>query len=1059
MIKQFSAGDITVRPFSTFKNWTVQSIDSSSVDKYGYDTYYNNKVSVDVGLHLTSSFFLSGSEFYVASNEPINPSGKYSRIVYNVTDAMFYRNASDPFQCFGVEYYTEDPKTGRREIREINDRIIAARLKHNVYGDKIIPNTFHLTDNSNVHQTLEIYDDGYTNLYVTGSHFPSLEQLGAVREKLATPYWVTSSGEFYVYFRNGVTQSVDYINAKQYMAMGQDVRYVAPEESDWAWDTSSYQDIFQADNEHFGESVSSWGPYIAVGSSMDDYSLADYRLGYAAIFKIDPSINQHRLIKKINFPFTQSSDGSVLFEDSFGYSVALRDDFLAVGSPVGSACSSSAYPGYVCVYDKDKGGIDHWGKINLLKGKSDGDRFGNSVSIDNDILVVGAPAVSGSKGAAYVFRKKKYMDSGDLCQSIPTGSVWEEVVTVEDFCKELTTGSYIASQSYVPTFVSGNYAWVHEATITSSLSATGDNFGWSVSVDSDKLLVGTNKTGNGYAALFTCSYHSASLSSCPTASWSQVQLFVRNTSYGDLDMNLPEYSVDVTSTQISTDSFGKTVSVSGNSLVIGCQYDKAFVPYSGFGGDPLYLGAAYFYNYIYDTDCEEYRYDLKTKSFGDRTYFTNNNFAKAVSMDGFTAVVTSLSDIQGRSVDYTTGDYILENYGYESTGSNDSVLGRATIYNFDQSSNTWKITGELRRNKESNYPYNLYGYSVSLSSDFLAVGAPIVNIATASAYADIINESTQSLYMPSTYSGSVYVYDMTKYKSNPLIGNVFYKNGYAVITNTGSNYENIMLGTGSRGFQMNYQGSHTIYEHEYLISVRPGEFNYSTNPSALVQSPLLFDVNQDGKVDANDADLIMRYLNYKKFYNEYTVEDYGIWLEQSTLRDYSWWAQDILQTESEDVLLKEMDYAGYNPTSSLDSFTKSVFDYIEEKLVATNILDINGDGVIDTNDGYIFALYVLNRLYPENLSPYITKNSTRIYVVDIQKYLNQYCGFDQFKVSPEFFGYQYSSSYDPTGSYLAPYITTIGLYDNNELVAVGKLGRPIKNLIDWPVNIVVRFDT
>jgi hypothetical protein len=46
----------------------------------------------------------------------------------------------------------------------------------------------------------------------------------------------------------------------------------------------------------------------------------------------------------------------------------------------------------------------------------------------------------------------------------------------------------------------------------------------------------------------------------------------------------------------------------------------------------------------------------------------------------------------------------------------------------------------------------------------------------------------------------------------------------------------------------------------------------------------------------------------------------------------------------------------------------------------------------------------------------------------------------------------------PTGSYLAPFITTIGLYDGNELVAVGKLGRPVKNLVDWPVNIVVRFD-
>jgi len=53
-----------------------------------------------------------------------------------------------------------------------------------------------------------------------------------------------------------------------------------------------------------------------------------------------------------------------------------------------------------------------------------------------------------------------------------------------------------------------------------------------------------------------------------------------------------------------------------------------------------------------------------------------------------------------------------------------------------------------------------------------------------------------------------------------------------------------------------------------------------------------------------------------------------------------------------------------------------------------------------------------------------------------------------------------SGSIDPTGSYLAPYITTIGLYDDElNMVAVGKLPRPIKSLPDYPLNFIVRFDT
>jgi len=56
--------------------------------------------------------------------------------------------------------------------------------------------------------------------------------------------------------------------------------------------------------------------------------------------------------------------------------------------------------------------------------------------------------------------------------------------------------------------------------------------------------------------------------------------------------------------------------------------------------------------------------------------------------------------------------------------------------------------------------------------------------------------------------------------------------------------------------------------------------------------------------------------------------------------------------------------------------------------------------------------------------------------------------------------YDLSSSVDSTGSFLAPFITTIGLYDDNcDLVAIAKLPQPIKSEPDIPVNFIVRFDT
>jgi hypothetical protein len=70
----------------------------------------------------------------------------------------------------------------------------------------------------------------------------------------------------------------------------------------------------------------------------------------------------------------------------------------------------------------------------------------------------------------------------------------------------------------------------------------------------------------------------------------------------------------------------------------------------------------------------------------------------------------------------------------------------------------------------------------------------------------------------------------------------------------------------------------------------------------------------------------------------------------------------------------------------------------------------------------------------------------------------------QSEVNPNVFSgfgeYDYSSSLDTTGSYLAPYITTIALYDDDlNMVAVAKLPQPIKSMPDYPLNFIVRFDT
>ena len=46
-----------------------------------------------------------------------------------------------------------------------------------------------------------------------------------------------------------------------------------------------------------------------------------------------------------------------------------------------------------------------------------------------------------------------------------------------------------------------------------------------------------------------------------------------------------------------------------------------------------------------------------------------------------------------------------------------------------------------------------------------------------------------------------------------------------------------------------------------------------------------------------------------------------------------------------------------------------------------------------------------------------------------------------------------------THSEFRPYVTTIGLYnDQNDLLVIGKLGKPIKNDDDLSLKFIVRFD-
>jgi len=62
-----------------------------------------------------------------------------------------------------------------------------------------------------------------------------------------------------------------------------------------------------------------------------------------------------------------------------------------------------------------------------------------------------------------------------------------------------------------------------------------------------------------------------------------------------------------------------------------------------------------------------------------------------------------------------------------------------------------------------------------------------------------------------------------------IIGNVFYDRGLIVLT------KNVVSGSVLSQFTLNFRSTKTIYENELFLSVLENEFNYSQNPSAVLE--------------------------------------------------------------------------------------------------------------------------------------------------------------------------------------------------------------------------------
>ena len=149
----------------------------------------------------------------------------------------------------------------------------------------------------------------------------------------------------------------------------------------------------------FGDALALDGDYLAIGTPYEDVgSLND--VGAVYLYRRDAQApTGWTQIQKITAP-------TPLQQSFFGQALALQDDVLVIGAHYEHVATSAAY-GAAYIYLRDQGGADSWGFVKRLEESGAGAlaEFGVSLDLDGDLLAVGALGARSHAGRAYLYSR------------------------------------------------------------------------------------------------------------------------------------------------------------------------------------------------------------------------------------------------------------------------------------------------------------------------------------------------------------------------------------------------------------------------------------------------------------------------------------------------------------------------------------------------------------------------------------------------------------------------------------------------------------------------------
>ena len=298
----------------------------------------------------------------------------------------------------------------------------------------------------------------------------------------------------------------------------------------------------------FGSSIAISGSTVVVGAHLDDLGV-DAGSAYAFVRSGSTWTQQQKLT---------ASDAGV--SDEFGTSAGVSEDHAVVGSPKDDDAGNCEGADCGSAYLYLRTGST-WGDVQKITAgdAAAGDEFGTSVAIDGQTAVVGAPFdddAANSSGSAYVFvltndtwTQEAKLTAGDPATNDQFGtSVALDGDTVVVGSPQDDDNGASSGSAYV--FVRSGSTWSQQAKLTASDGAANDLFANRIAL-------------SGNTAVAASAGHDT-----PATGAGAVYVFVRSGSTWSQQHKLSADDAGV------NDFFGASVGVSGDSVAVGATGDN-----------------------------------------------------------------------------------------------------------------------------------------------------------------------------------------------------------------------------------------------------------------------------------------------------------------------------------------------------------------------------------------------------------------------------------------------------------------------------------------------------